>query len=155
MKKKVVFFGLVFITILIAGCIQQLTRNEIQFIKMGKQLGCVGTSDFPSDKDREFIINSNQEYQTLIGYKVRIQECEDFKLPQIDFSQYTLLGKYTQGGGCSVDFVSKVYKDDSKKKISYSIKIDEEGYCEKLVESMNWVLIPKVPFDYSVEFEIE
>ena len=76
-------------------------------------------------------------------------------MPSIDFSQYTLLGKYTQGGGCSINFARKVYIDDTNKKIIYSVRVIEEGACEMLGMSMNWALVPKIPSDYIVEFEVK
>lgn len=138
--------------ILISGCVQQFARSEIQFTEMNEPLSCISPSDL---RDSEFIINSDQEYQALLDYKSPSPRCEDFQLPSIDFSQYTLLGKYAQGSGCSIDFVRKIYKDNSNNKIIYSIKVDEKGLCKKLGMSMNWVLIPKVPSDYTVEFEVK
>ncbi|MEM5871494.1 MAG: hypothetical protein QW051_01335 [Candidatus Aenigmatarchaeota archaeon] len=138
--------------ILIAGCVQQFTRNEIQFIDMNEQLTCIDSFEL---RDGEFIINSDQEYQVLLDYKSPSPGCENFHLPSIDFSQYTLLGKYAEGGGCSIVFVRKIYKDESNKEITYSIKVEGKGYCEKLGMSMNWALIPKVPSDYNVKFEVK
>lgn len=151
-KKIILILGVALVTILVAGCIQQFNQNEIQFTDMNEELTCISPSDL---RDSEFIINSDEKYQALLDYKSPSSRCENFELPPIDFTQNTLLGKYAQGGGCSIDFVRKVYKDDSNKKIIYSIKVVEEGLCEMLGMSMNWILIPKVPFDYSVEFEVK
>jgi hypothetical protein len=151
-RKILLLSGLIFVTVLIAGCVQQLSKDEIQFTDMNEQLNCIGSFDLLDD---EFILNSEQEYQSLLNYSFLGTRCENYQLPSIDFSQYTLLGKYTQGGGCTIDFVRKIYKDESDKKITYSIKVDGKGFCKKLGMSMNWVLIPKFPSDYTVEFEVK
>lgn len=171
MSKSIILIELVVGIIFISGCIQQekstldikstplvqqdtdmqiLSRNEIQFIDINEKLTCV---DLIYLRDKEFIINTDAEYQTLFDYKSSSPICEDFKLPSIDFSQYTLLGKYTQG--CSINFSRKVYKDDTNKKIVYSVRVIEEGACEKLGMSMNWALVQKIPSDYIVEFEVK
>ncbi|MBI2665887.1 hypothetical protein HYX12_04665 [Candidatus Woesearchaeota archaeon] len=165
MNKNIFLIGLLVGIIFVSGCIQQenstfksdvqqetSTKNEIQFIDVNEKLTCVDPFDL---RDKEFIINSNEDYQKLSDYKSSSPKCEDFELSSIDFSQYTLLGKYAQGGGCSIDFLKKVYKDDLNKKITYSIKIVEEGSCEKMGANMNWILIPKVPSDYTFEFNVK
>lgn len=170
MSKNIILVGFVVGIIFISGCIQKekinpdvpvvqqdtdmqkFSQNEIQFTDMGGTLNCINTFDL---RDKEFIITSNEIYHSLLQYKSTHPRCENFELPSIDFSQYRLLGKYAQGGGCSIDFVRKVFRDDSNKKIIYSIKVVEEGSCEKLGASVNWILIPKVPSDYSVEFQVK
>jgi len=72
----------------------------------------------------------------------------------IDFSQYTLLGIYTRED-CQVRFERNVYKDITNKKYDFTIKVIQCGKCETNAESMNWVLINKMPSDFSVFFRIE
>jgi hypothetical protein len=72
----------------------------------------------------------------------------------IDFSKYTLLGKYANGG-CHVVFERDVSKQEAEKKYTYKIKVLQTGNCEINVESMNWVLIPKIEDEYSVNFILE
>lgn len=151
-RKILLLLGLIFVILLTAGCVQQFAKDDIQFTDMNEQLTCIGPFDL---RDSEFLVNSEQEYQALLDYKSPSPRCEDFQLPSIDFSQNTLLGKYAQGGGCSIDFIRKIYKDESNKKITFSIKVDEKGSCEKLGMSMNWVLIPKFSSDYNLEFEVK
>ena len=77
--------------------------------------------------------------------------CVNAKLPFIDFSKNTLLGKYVSGRGCNVDFKKKVNNDDVNKKMIYTISVIEEGVCKKLASSMNWIVVPKLPSNYKVE----
>ena len=157
MSQKFILLIILFGVVLVTGCVQQISQNnnnEISFIDMNEELQlCIG-SHIPSHK-QEFVINSQKEYNSLLEFKSPADFCDDFKLPTIDFSQNTLLGKYTQGGGCSINFVRHIFKDDLNKKIIYSIEVVEEGLCKKLGMSMNWILTSKVPSDYSVEFQVK
>ena len=143
MKKYVI------IMILVLGCIQQ--DSESTFSDLTEDLACL----FPLDMVEEFVINSQEEYEMLLKYVSGSPTCENFVLPSIDFSQSTLLGKYTYGSGCSVTFERHVYIDDANRQIIYSITVIEEGNCEMLGMSMNWIIIPKVPQGYSVVFEVQ
>jgi len=72
----------------------------------------------------------------------------------IDFSQYTLLGKYAEGH-CMAFFDRNVTKNIKKKKYIYTIRVIACGGCMVYAPSMNWVLIPKIEDDFSVEFVVE
>lgn len=135
-------------------------QQEVQLIDMDEALrNCISVLHLRNaSSDRtflEFIINTVEEYQALLEFRSPADFCKDFKLPPIDFSQYTLLGKYTEGGGCSIDFKRNVAWDDANKKVAYSIDIIEIGACMKLAVSMNWILVPKIPPNYNVIFEVK
>ena len=51
-------------------------------------------------RELEFVIDNGTEYQDLLIYKSDRPQCQDYILPEVDFSQQTLLGKYTELGGC-------------------------------------------------------
>ena len=140
--------------------VPEFSQRQEQFTDIDeKLLFCIavdqirGTS--PDRNSLEFIINSQEEYQSLLQFRPPVDFCQDFKLPSIDFSQFILLGKYTEGGGCSIDFVRKIYRDDVNKEVIYSIKVIEEGFCKKMGMSMNWALVPKIPSNYKVRFEVQ
>jgi hypothetical protein len=63
--------------------------------------------------------------------------CDSSELPIVDFSQYTLLGAYTCGGGCSVDFTRKVFKNTSTNSIIYEVEVNYKGLCKMLIFSWN------------------
>ena len=69
----------------------------------------------------------------------------------IDFSEYTLLGQYASGG-CWVVFDRNVTKNKERQTYIYTITVIECGDCYSMDSSMNWVLIPKIEDDFSVEF---
>ena len=108
-----------------------------------------------ADQNTEYVINTEAQYQELASSISDHDNCQEYNLPNIDFSQHTLLGKYLTGTGCEVDFERNINKLSDSKKIIYTIEIKEEGYCEMLVSSMNWALIEKIPEDFSVEYHIK
>ncbi|GAB3642928.1 hypothetical protein GCM10027423_35640 [Spirosoma arcticum] len=79
--------------------------------------------------------------------------CTNFQPEPVDFSKYTLLGNYAQGG-CDVAFTRNVIRDDTRKKYVYTVTVREAGACKKLGFSMNWVLVSKLPVGYSVDFKV-
>lgn len=136
-----------------------VTLSEVQHEDLNKfgdekSLACIGEPT-TLNREEEFVVNNDADYQRLLEYKSSSSQCASFILPQIDFSQKTLLGRYASGSGCSVDFIRTINKDDSRKKIVYAINVKKDGLCEKLGFSMNWILIPKIPSNYTVEFQIK
>lgn len=101
----------------------------------------------------ELTIDSEEDYQKLLQYKVSMPFCKNFSLPEIDFSQRILLGKFTTGTGCKVSFVRQVFIDELNAKFTYVVGKVQEGACEKFVQSMNWISIPKPPQGYTIEFK--
>ncbi|MBU7011433.1 MAG: hypothetical protein HXS46_12155 [Theionarchaea archaeon] len=142
MKKTVI----IFMVILATGCIQQ--KNEIEFSDLNEDLSCIFCPDI-----EEIIITSQEEYENLLECKSDSPACRGFVLPYIDFSENVLLGKYVYGSGCSITFERHVYRDDAAKKIIYSITVIEEGLCEMMGMSMNWITIPTIP-GYTIVFEV-
>ena len=144
MKIKIITILLFTISIFITGCSSE--NNLINYQDYARALSCI------RKVDSEFVINTQEEYQNLSDYINDYISCENFTLPELDFSKITLLGKYTSGSGCSVDFLKRVYKFDSNKTIIYQIEVAATGECDMFVESMNWITISKVPSDYKVKF---
>ena len=141
--------GIILAIVFVANYVPHFPTEDMQFIDMTEQLSCIIA------QNDEYIINSEQEYRELLDHKVSTPECMNFQLPPIDFSQYTLLGKYAYGSGCSVNFERKIYRDEANKRIIFFIKVNGEGHCEIIVGKMNWVLVQKIPSEYSVIFKVE
>jgi len=152
-QKKDIMLGVLLLVILIVpGCIcNKIPYNDLNKPDSENSLICI-TTFYSDDREKEFIIDTQEEYQSLLDYLSPSLSCEDFELPELDFSQQTLLGKFTSGVGCSVDFIRDICEDSLNKGVIYSINVIEEGDCEMLITSMNWILIPKVPSDYDIEF---
>ena len=94
-----------------------------------------------------YIINSEEE--NIHNIKVSYDNGQNFE--PIDFVHYTVLGKHTQSG-CIVRWLRDVSKNDKLKKYVYTITVVNCGNCHSRDASMNWVLIPKIEDDYTVEF---
>jgi len=98
--------------------------------------------------DNEYVINSESEYHSILD----TNNCQP---TYIDFSQYTLIGKYAKGTGCSVEFKRNFYVNHEDKIYLYEIKVKEKGLCKKFDESMNWIIVPKIQSGYTVTFKIK
>lgn len=109
----------------------------------------------PGGEYDEIVFISNDEFESFTDsiriFPININ-CDTATVPYIDFDAYTLLGKYTKGGGCNVDYERRVFKDVTNQTIIYEINMDYSGTCLLLITSRNWVLIPKSVNNYSVEF---
>ena len=73
----------------------------------------------------------------------------------IDFSKYTVLGKYSDISACRTVFDRSVTKNTEQQKYIYKIIVIHCGDCEALWSDMNWILIPKIEDGFSVEFVVE
>jgi len=104
--------------------------------------------------DPQYVINDSMAFEALGILPVSTPECAGSTLPEIDFSVYTLLGLYADGV-CNVGFDRIVTQDDDLKKYTYTVGVNACGTCESLHFSMNWVIVPKLPADYTVEFIVE
>lgn len=141
-------WSIALIVLLSLGCIQQ--KDEIQVSDLSEDLACIFVPDIPDG----IVITSQVEYETLLEYRADSPACRSAVLPHIDFSEHTLLGKYTTGSGCSVTFEKNVYKDTENRNIIYTITIVEEGNCEMMAMNMNWITIPVVPPGYTVVYQV-
>ena len=116
----------------------------------------------PKSGKNNIVIDNATSFQTYFDYKNYYDStrfganfpCLNYQLEPVDFSKYMLLGNYA-AGGCNVAFTRIVEQDEQAKKYSYTVKVREAGACKKLEYSMNWVLVPKLPAGYTVEFLIK
>jgi len=104
--------------------------------------------------DPNYVINDSTAFQSLGILPVNTPECVGTTLPEIDFNTQTLLGLYADGT-CNVGFDRIVLRDDDLKRYTYTVGVNACGTCESLRFSMNWVLVLKLPADYTVEFIVE
>ncbi len=111
-----------------------------------------------SEEAPGLIINDVKTFKKLIRQQSppNNSSCADIDFTQIDFEKYTLLGKFTGMGGCKLPYYDhQIVIDEKNKKCIYKIKITTYGLCEPYYMNMHWVLIPKLPKDCIVEFEVE
>ncbi len=107
--------------------------------------GCVVANYQDGD---QWIINSNEELTTIIGDEV----CTDMN---VDFTTHTLLGQAASGSGCNIGFDRVLYRDKDECIYRYIVTVQESGACEKLGFSMNWLTVPKIEADCTIEFEVK
>lgn len=116
----------------------------------------------PNSSRTNIVINSDSSFHAYFDFKSYYDStrmsgnfpCRNYQPEPIDFTKYTLLGNYA-AGGCKVAFTRTVEQDDESKRYVYTIKVREAGACKSLEYSMNWVLVPKLPSGYRVEFLIK
>jgi len=89
----------------------------------------------------------------IFGFVVSFDNGETYN--PVDFSQYSILGKYAAWDGCMAFFDRNVTKDAKKKKYIYTIRTISCGNCMLGGGSSNWVLIPKIEDGFAVEFVVE
>ena len=99
--------------------------------------------------DSCFVINSNDEYNLLSTYTHSNQTICLFN--EIDFSKFTLLGK-TIWGKCKFKVKRNLEINLEQQQYIFTIELIECGNCIEENKIDNWVLVPKIPSGYSVEF---
>ncbi|OIN57675.1 hypothetical protein [Arsenicibacter rosenii] len=115
---------------------------------------------FGSDtlRKQDIVIDSDSAFRSFFAYQTYAgpgkNSCRSFVPETIDFTKFTLLGNYADGG-CDVAFTRLVEPVAKHRKYVYTVKVRESGWCKKLVFSMNWVLVPKLPPGYTVEFKVK
>lgn len=74
--------------------------------------------------------------------------------PSIDFNNHTILGLYTTGK-CEVKYIREVIRNEEDKKYEYTVTLKQCGLCKRAALSYNWVIVPKLPNGWTVDFKIK
>ena len=148
--RKTLFYSLFFSSLICTGCGESdffcgASKNKgIILESITFDHGCM--SYF---RDQHFIVDSQAALDSLIA----LDDCYfEIDPPDINFAETTLLGIYTDGGGCEVSYIRRVEKQSEDRKYVYTVKVKECGLCEMYAYSMNWVLVPELPEGWMVEF---
>lgn len=94
----------------------------------------------------EYIILSADDLDT-------IDNCTPDPLT-IDFSQHSIIGMWVSGQ-CELKVIRKLTIDNTKKEYLYSMTVRECGLCKLFAHDFQLVLVPAIPNDYTVRFEVE
>lgn len=147
MNRKIIVIGLILLVFSFA-CSKSPKcwgddKNKGEIIERVKLPGCFVQSTL---NDGDFIIRDSSDLAIF-------EDClpEGF---EIDFEKYSMLGRQTEFQ-CNAKFIREVKIDHNTKEYNYSITIKECGVCKSLGVSDNLVLVPTVPLDYSVKFEVD
>ncbi len=103
-------------------------------------------------ENKDYVITNDSQYKALKIQRSDNSSCANATYPVIDFTKYTLLGKYATGGGCSIGYARNVSRDDAAKTYTYTVHVKGCGECAMAGISNNWVLVPRLPDGYTVKF---
>ncbi len=81
-------------------------------------------------------------------------DCADFALPYIDFEQRSLLVKYVQATACAVTYYHQILADPDSKTYFYQLDVSLSGDCTTDLSEYVWLSVPKIPEDYTVDFQV-
>jgi len=95
----------------------------------------------------DFVIRTNVEYSDLLASN---NNCDH---PFIDFSSYTLLGRYAFTSNTG-SYYRNVEVDSANMQFIYTVTVENCGTCNCLSENMNWVTVPKFPDEWTVKFVV-
>ena len=148
---------IVFVVLLLSSCKKKDDDVEIPTCDLPEQT--VGSGEIIQNAKISFSYNLDNDNHVIRAdseniYNLMVSYDQGANYDSIDFDQYTLLGKQSSGG-CAVVFDRHVSRDTVAKKCTYRIKVYECGLCTSLDISMNWVLVPRIPEDYTVDFIVE
>jgi len=148
MRKYLSFFIIVSIVYLLLSCNKE---DEEICESVIENSGIIERSvNFQCDSPfytGNFVINSNDELDSIMNLNSGCNQ------PEIDFTKYTLLGKYawTEAKG---SYFRSVERDSANLEYDFTITVKTCGDCNCLSQNMNWVLVPKVPEDWTVDFKL-
>ncbi|MEZ5429510.1 MAG: hypothetical protein R2747_24915 [Pyrinomonadaceae bacterium] len=106
---------------------------------------------------KQFVITGEADYRRAIRNDASRGRCLE-ETEKIDFTEESLLGVEFSSGYCrrphGLSF--QTIRDDSRKKYILSVSYTDPGgqVCRALSRYALWVLVPKLPAGYSVDFEI-
>ncbi|WP_373515946.1 hypothetical protein [Persicitalea sp.] len=92
------------------------------------------------------LLATDKEYRLVFEY------CCAGKLDSVDFAEYDILGLGTLDKGRNSTYLREVQIDDNLKKVVYTVS---ERYCKRsspVRGNGNFVIVPKLPIGYSIEY---
>lgn len=91
-------------------------------------------------------LTTDEQYRRVFAH------CCASRLDSLDFSQYDVLGLTTVNEGQRSTYLREAHLDQTRQKVVYTVT---ERYCQRsspVKGNGNFVLVPKVPPGYSVEY---
>lgn len=109
-------------------------------------------------EDSQYVFTNIEDFQLLRNdmdedFLEANAACDTAVLVNPDFEQYSLLGMRTEVKACAVEYIREVAIDQAAKKYTYTVQAIPCGDCNTVYISMNWVLVPKLPQDFTVDFK--
>ncbi|PLX15650.1 MAG: hypothetical protein C0599_16455 [Salinivirgaceae bacterium] len=100
-----------------------------------------------------FIINDTASFNALID-TIAYTNCVNFDYPEIDFENYTLLGLFSEGGGCEASYDRSFTRNEDIQNYEYKVTVNYTGGCDMLIMHANWILVDKIPENAVVLFQL-
>jgi hypothetical protein len=150
-STKTSFLSVVFIVGFLTICPVNSTRAQALKFQRIDLKGCIQTY-----LDKSFVIEDQKTFLKSIRNDMSRDGCLK-NLEKIDFDKHTLVGIELNTGYCDVPLLQpvQVVKTEAEKqyivKISY---IEPVEPCRALSQYDLWLLVPKLPGDYAVKFEV-
>lgn len=108
----------------------------------------------PIGLENELIIEDDVTYRTT--FISSIDSTPLFDIPDIDFSKYTLLGAtLSTGGTYGPRLICEVTNDSENKKYIFKANLRQCGWGKKLCTKEVLVIVPKLPEEFSVVFDLK
>lgn len=100
-----------------------------------------------------FVIQDDSSYQAILSTTANSYNgCDSLSLKAVDFDQHSVMSMAVSGSGCSRTFCVTVEDDPTTRQYNFISRVVECGGCEPLEVVRFWVVVPKIPDDYSVSF---
>ncbi len=153
LKKCLYVFAIVVIISPLCSCFERSIEKNKGIIDRGIYIKC----NLLQKEQENFIINDDSTFKyTFTGFDYSNSKCA---FPAIDFKKYTLLGLFTSRGRYGIKCIRRVTALDKEKKYRYEVTNKHRGWSRKSLTvaslSYNWVLVPKLPTSWTVDFEKE
>ena len=148
MKKLVLFFSIMFVTISCKKC-EPVNSFGGEIIEEAV-IQILGVK-----LEAPILVTNNQSLTNANGSSVpaRVRFPDELDFQPVDFTKYSIVGVPTTAS-CSSGYNRVVDFDDFNNIVRYSIDIKECPTCDGVSTIENWVLIPKVSSDYIVLSEV-
>lgn len=104
-------------------------------------------------QDQNLVISQDSAYQALFFQNNAYTHCDSLNFESVDFEQHSVLSMAVSGSGCSRSFCLSVLDDSATQQYRFIARVIECGGCEPLEIVRYWVVVPKIPADYTVSFE--
>lgn len=141
-KIPLIFIAVLFLAVSINAQIPVKTIEETEIPVLKK----IGLGYLQCRVPENVVIAGEQKFKEIITD----DDCPSSKILEVDFTKQTLIG-FIVRGDCFVRAAAKVFRRDNEKKYTVRIK-NIWGGCRAAGSFQGWLVIEKIPSDYTVEF---
>ena len=127
--------------------------EETQLTQISYQKFQPKNCKFRALRTRLRVVQNKDEMGELLAEAI----CRKIKTEQVDFDKFTLVGLTFFVPGCETEnmYQTEVWRDEKKKTFKIKIITRKKNQCRGMDLREIWLLIPKLPADFTTEFERE